>query len=85
MHITLICFSQTGNTRKVAGVTARAFSNAGHVPEIISLVGATPEDTATGELLGAGTPCFSGRIQSWEAAASGATAARRVALGALLT
>ena len=61
MRVTLICFSQTGNTRKVAGAMARAFSNAGHVPETVSLISATPEDAATGELLGVGTPCFSGR------------------------
>jgi ferredoxin/flavodoxin len=61
MHVTLICFSQTGNTRQVAAAMADAFREAAHSVRTISLKEATPEDVTTGDLLGVGTPCFSSR------------------------
>ena len=59
MNITLIYFSQTGNTRQVAQAMAEAFCQAGHAPRTISLKKATPQDALTGDLLGVGSPCFS--------------------------
>lgn len=59
MNVTLICFSQTGNTRKVADAMAGAFREARHSARIILLKKATPEDAIHGDLLGVGTPCFS--------------------------
>ena len=59
MDVVLICFSQTGNTRKVAAAMAGAFREAGHSARTISLKKATPADATKGDLLGVGTPCFS--------------------------
>jgi flavodoxin len=59
MNVTMIYFSQTGNTRKVAETMAEAFREAGHVARTVSLKEATPQDATTGDLLGVGTPCFS--------------------------
>jgi ferredoxin/flavodoxin len=59
MHVTMVCFSQTGNTRKVADAMAEAFRGASHTVRTIPLKKATPQDAATGDLLGIGTPCFS--------------------------
>jgi len=58
MDVMLICFSQTGNTRKIATAMARGFREAGHSATAISLKRATPEDATRGDLLGVGTPCF---------------------------
>lgn len=59
MNITLICFSQTGNTRRVAQAMAEAFRQAGHTTRTISLKKATHARCPTGDLLGVGAPCFS--------------------------
>ena len=59
MHVTMIYFSQTGNTRKVAEAMAKAFREAGHVARTIPLKKAVPQDAITGDLLGVGTSCFS--------------------------
>jgi flavodoxin/ferredoxin len=59
MNITLIYFSQTGNTRRVAQAMAAALREAGHPTRIISLKKATPQDAVNCDLLGIGTPCFS--------------------------
>lgn len=59
MNITLIYFSQTGATRRVAQAMAEAFCQAGHATRTISLKKATPQDAVTGDLLGVGSPCFS--------------------------
>lgn len=58
MDVVLICFSHTGNTRKVATAMAGAFRDAGHSARTIPLKKATPEDATRGDLLGVGTPCF---------------------------
>jgi ferredoxin/flavodoxin len=58
MHVVLIFFSQTGNTRKVASVLASTFRDQGHTARVISLNRAVPEDVTQGDLLGVGTPCF---------------------------
>ena len=59
MNVTIIYFSQTGNTRRVAEAMAGAFCEAGYVTRTRSLKKATPQDAITGDLLGIGTPCFS--------------------------
>lgn len=59
MNVTMIYFSQTGNTRRVAEAMAGAFREAGHAVRTVTLKKAIPEDAATGDLLGVGTPCFS--------------------------
>lgn len=59
MNITLIYFSQTGHTRRIAEVMAEVFRGAGHTARLISLKRATPQDAALGNLLGVGSPCFS--------------------------
>jgi flavodoxin/NAD-dependent dihydropyrimidine dehydrogenase PreA subunit len=59
MNVTIIYFSQTGNTRKVADTMAQAFREAGHVARMVSLKKAIPQDATTPDLLGVGTPCFS--------------------------
>lgn len=57
MKITMIYFSQTGNTRKVAKAMAGAFQEAGHSARTVSLKKVTSEDLTGGDLLGIGTPC----------------------------
>lgn len=59
MNVTIIYFSQTGNTRRVAEAMAGAFREVGHFTRTISLKKATPHDATTCDLLGIGTPCFS--------------------------
>ena len=58
MKVTLIYFSQTGNTRRVAGSMARAFRESGHDTWIMSIKKATSQDAITCDLLGIGAPCF---------------------------
>jgi len=59
VNVTLIHFSQTGNTRKVAETMAGAFREAGHAARTVSLRAATALDATASDLLGVGTPCFS--------------------------
>jgi len=59
MNVSIIYFSQTGNTRKVAEAMADAFCERGHVARTVSLKKATSHDAITCDLLGVGTPCFS--------------------------
>ncbi|MDM8000595.1 MAG: flavodoxin domain-containing protein [Dehalococcoidia bacterium] len=59
MDVTLIYFSQTGNTRRIAEAMGEVFRGAGHATRLLSLKKASPQDAATGDLLGIGTPCFS--------------------------
>jgi flavodoxin/ferredoxin len=59
MNVTLIYFSQTGNTRKVAEAMADAFRQTGYVARTVSMKKATIQDATAGGLLGIGTPCFS--------------------------
>ncbi|WP_161569248.1 EFR1 family ferrodoxin [Candidatus Oscillochloris fontis] len=59
MNITLIYFSQTGNTRRVAQAMAEVFRGAGHTTRLVSLKKASAQDVVACDLLGIGTPCFS--------------------------
>jgi len=58
MKVTIIYFSQTGNTRSVAETMIEAFRENGCHARAVSLKKATPQDATTGDLLGIGTPCF---------------------------
>jgi len=58
MKVTIIYFSQTGNTRSVAETMVEAFRENGHNARAVSLKKATPQEATTSDLLGIGTPCF---------------------------
>lgn len=58
MKIRIVCFSQTGNTRKVAKAMASVFSGAGHDVRILSLDKASHDELADADLIGVGAPCF---------------------------
>ncbi len=59
MKVTLIYFSQTGNTRKVTEAMAEVFREQGHFTRTVSLKKADPQEVNTSDLLGVGSPCFS--------------------------
>ncbi len=59
MEVTLIYFSQSGNTRKVAAAMAEAFGAQGQRATAISLDRATADDVERCDLLGVGTGCRS--------------------------
>lgn len=59
MNITLIFFSQTGNTRRVARSMAEAFQQSGHQVRMLPLKKADPEDILSTDLLGIGSACYS--------------------------
>ncbi|MGE5250694.1 MAG: hypothetical protein ACM3QS_10835 [Bacteroidota bacterium] len=61
MNVTLIYFSQTGNTRRVAGAMATAFREGGASTRLLSLKKAVPLDALACDLLGIGSPCFLSR------------------------
>lgn len=61
MKTSLIVFSQTGNTRKVADAMAAAFRDEGDDPRVLALRDADGLDLASLDLLGVGAPCFSSR------------------------
>ena len=58
MDVTLIYFSQTGSTRKVAEAMAAGFRELGHATRMLSLQKAEPQDAVAGDLVGIGSPCF---------------------------
>lgn len=58
MKVTILYFSQTGSTRKVAETMADAVRESGHVARTVSLKKATALDATSSDLLGVGTPCF---------------------------
>jgi len=58
MNITLVYFSQTGNTRKVTEAMADAFGQAGHTVEVIPLKEASPQNVTGAVLFGIAAPCF---------------------------
>ncbi len=59
MNVTIIYFSQTGNTRKVAEAMAEAFQESDHVVRTLPMKITTPQDAASADLIGVGAPCFS--------------------------
>jgi flavodoxin/NAD-dependent dihydropyrimidine dehydrogenase PreA subunit len=58
MNISLVYFSQTGNTRKVTDAMADAFRQVGHTVTTVPLKKATPQDVIGVDLFGIATPCF---------------------------
>ena len=60
MNINIVYFSQTGNTRKVANTFRKTFLEAGHSVSNISLKKAAHSDFEKADVIGFGTPCFSG-------------------------
>jgi len=58
VKIAIVCFSQTGNTRKVAEAMASVFSGADHEVRILSLNKDSYEKLTDAHLIGVGTPCF---------------------------
>jgi len=61
MEATLVYFSQTGNTRKAAEAMASGFRDSGLSVRTIPLRKAQPEDAIACDLLGVGSPCFTGQ------------------------
>ena len=59
LDVKIICFSQTGNTLRVAEAMSDACREKGNSVSVISLKKATTEDAVNSDLLGVGTPCFS--------------------------
>jgi flavodoxin len=58
LDVKMICFSQTGNTLKVAEVMSDAFRESGNSARVIDLKKATAEDAVNCDVLGVGAPCF---------------------------
>lgn len=58
MEATIVYFSQTGNTRKVAEAMAEEFERAGHKTTCLSLKNAKHAYLAKCDILGIGTPTF---------------------------
>jgi flavodoxin/NAD-dependent dihydropyrimidine dehydrogenase PreA subunit len=61
MDVTLLYFSKTGNTRKIARSMAAGFMQAGNFVRVISMEEANPADTLECELIGVGSPTYSSR------------------------
>ncbi len=58
MNITLIYFSQTGNTRKISNAMAQTFTNAGHNVTNRDMRKMKAEDLLSSDLIGIGSPTF---------------------------
>jgi flavodoxin/ferredoxin len=58
MNITLVYFSQTGNTKKVTEAMANAFGQAGHTVKEIPLKKASYQNLTGADLFGIVTPCY---------------------------
>ncbi len=58
MRITLVYFSQTGNTLKIAEAMAGEFERAGHTALCIPIREARPDHFTRSDLIGLGTPTF---------------------------
>jgi flavodoxin/Pyruvate/2-oxoacid:ferredoxin oxidoreductase delta subunit len=58
MNITIVCFSQTGNTLKIAQTMKEVLEKAGHKVSLIPLAEAASRGIGDYEVLGVGTPCF---------------------------
>jgi ferredoxin/flavodoxin len=61
MKITMACFSQTGNTLRVAESIAMTFQDAGHTIQLLPMMTVEPQVVLEGDILGIGSPCFSSR------------------------
>jgi len=59
MDVTLIYFSQTGNTRKIANAMGDALRDSEHSVKTISFRETSPEEASVCDLFGVGSPCHS--------------------------
>jgi flavodoxin/ferredoxin len=59
VDVTIIYFSQTGSTLRVAEAMSDVFRETGNSVRTVSLKKATDQDAIKSDLLGVGTPCFS--------------------------
>lgn len=59
MNVTILYFSQTGNTRQVAEALVDGFREAGHAAHTLPFKKAAPQSLPTDNLLGIGAPCHS--------------------------
>lgn len=64
MRITIVYFSQTGNTRKIAEAMSGRFEQAGHTAQCIPISEAKPEHFLKIDILGVGTPTFESHAPS---------------------
>ena len=64
MQATLIYFSQTGNTEKVAKVISQGLTENGCKTTTLSLKKVIAQDIVSADLIGVGTPCFANRAPS---------------------
>lgn len=58
MNVCIICFSQTGNTWKIAEQIQKGILNEGHECRIVSMKNTDPKDLDRYDLIGIGTPTF---------------------------
>jgi flavodoxin/ferredoxin len=58
MNVCISCFSQTGNTQRIAGHIQSGILDEGHGCHIVSMKRANPKDFARYDLIGIGTPTF---------------------------
>jgi flavodoxin/NAD-dependent dihydropyrimidine dehydrogenase PreA subunit len=58
MKISIACFSQTGNTRKVAKAMGEVFKNVGHEVRNIGFNKLTHDNFTSADLIGVGAPSF---------------------------
>jgi len=64
VNINIICFSQTGNTYKVAKEMAGHFGEAGHRVQTIPFKEAAHDHFTSADLIGLGAPCFGSQAPS---------------------
>jgi NAD(P)H dehydrogenase (quinone) len=64
MNITVVYFSQTGQTRKVAEAMATGLRKKKHTVRVLTILDVDPEDIKKCDLLGVGSPCFESQAPS---------------------
>jgi flavodoxin/NAD-dependent dihydropyrimidine dehydrogenase PreA subunit len=62
--INMVCFSQTGNTQKVAKAMADAFKGEGCQAQVIPLENADPAKVMKCDIFAVGSPCFASKVPS---------------------
>ncbi len=64
MKVTIIYFSQTGNTRKVARSMAEVFEAKEFSPKLVAFKKVTHNDFTDADIIGIGAPCFESQAPS---------------------
>jgi flavodoxin/NAD-dependent dihydropyrimidine dehydrogenase PreA subunit len=75
MNIAVVCFSQTGQTLKVAEAMAEGLREKQHTVKVLAIQKVKPTDIKSCDLLGVGSPCFESQapatvltgLNSWQA------------------